>query len=342
MILTTIISVLLAVPLPEEELHDTLSVVVVEQSIKQVLPLERLAAPVSVVYMNDLEDRGIDSPKDLSSVVPNLHIPDYGSAMTSSIYLRGFGSRMENPVLGFYVDDVPVLNKNAYDVDMLDIRRVDMFRGPQGTLYGRNSMCGVLSLSTVSPSDYQGVRAGLEYGSANTVSARASIYRKGKDGLAVGGGIGFRHSDGFYTNSYTGKACDPYDGLTLRLRMEKDLRPDLHFENILSAGALKQGGWPYRQYIPETEELLETSYNDGCGYSRLNITEAVKLRLDRDACTLSSISALQMLFDRMDLDQDFTPRSMFTLSQIQREGALTQEFVLRPKDGWKGPPQGAS
>ena len=335
MILTTIISVLLAVPLPEEELHDTLSVVVVEQSIKQVLPLERLAAPVSVVYMNDLEDRGIDSPKDLSSVVPNLHIPDYGSAMTSSIYLRGFGSRMENPVLGFYVDDVPVLNKNAYDVDMLDIRRVDMFRGPQGTLYGRNSMCGVLSLSTVSPSDYQGVRAGLEYGSANTVSARASIYRKGKDGLAVGGGIGFRHSDGFYTNSYTGKACDPYDGLTLRLRMEKYLRPDLHFENILSAGALKQGGWPYRQYIPETEELLETSYNDGCGYSRLNITEAVKLRLDRDACTLSSISALQMLFDRMDLDQDFTPRSMFTLSQIQREGALTQEFVLRPKDGWK-------
>lgn len=335
MILATIISAFLSVPLPEEELHDTLSAVVVEHSVKQALPLERLASPVSVVYLAELEGRGINSPKELSSIVPNLHIPDYGSAMTSSIYLRGFGSRMENPVLGFYVDDVPVLNKNAYDMNMLDIRRADMFRGPQGTLYGRNSMCGVLSLNTLSPADYQGIRAGLEYGSANTVSARASIYRKTEKGLAVGGGIGFRHSDGFYRNAYTGKACDPYDGLSLRLRMEKRLRPDLYFENIFSAGALTQGGWPYRQYIPQTGELLETAYNDRCGYRRLNVTEAMKLRLERKDYTLSSISALQVLLDRMDLDQDFTPRSMFTLSQIQREGALTQEFVLRPEDGWK-------
>lgn len=170
MILATIISALLSVSFSEEELHDTLSAVVVEHSVKQALPLERLASPVSVVYLAELEGRGINSPKELSSVVPNLHIPDYGSAMTSSIYLRGFGSRMENPVLGFYVDDVPVLNKNAYDMNMLDIRRADMFRGPQDTLYGRNSMCGVLSLSTLSPADYQGVRAGLEYGSGNRIT----------------------------------------------------------------------------------------------------------------------------------------------------------------------------
>ena len=100
MILSTIISVLLSVSLPSEERHDTLTSAVVETSVKQVLPLERLASPVSVIYLNELDERGIDSPKSLSAIVPNLHIPDYGSAMTSSIYLRGFGSRMENPVLG--------------------------------------------------------------------------------------------------------------------------------------------------------------------------------------------------------------------------------------------------
>ena len=67
--------------------------------------------------------------------------------MTSSIYLRGFGSRMDNPVLGLYIDDIPVLDKNAYDFDWLDIRSAELYRGPQGTLYGRNAMCGVLSLS---------------------------------------------------------------------------------------------------------------------------------------------------------------------------------------------------
>lgn len=335
MLLATVISLLLSASVPDEEISDTLSGSYVETSVKQMLPLERLASPVSVVYLSEMESRGIDSPKKLSAIVPNLHIPDYGSSMTSSIYLRGFGSRMENPVLGMYVDDVPVLNKNAYDIEMLDIRRADLFRGPQGTLYGRNSMCGVLSLTTLSPSYYSGVRAALEYGSANTVMARVSAYGRTDRGLALGGGISYRHSDGFYTNEYTGDKCDPYDALSLRFRAEKELRPDLYFENILSAGVLTQGGWPYRQYMPETGVILPTSYNDLCAYKRLNVTEAVKLRYENRNYTLNSISALQLLFDRMDLDQDFTDRSMFTLSQIQREGALTQEFVLKPEDGWK-------
>lgn len=333
MTLSVLISLLLTTPLHEEAVRDTLSEATVEASVKSALPLERLASPVTVVFMNELEDRGIDNPKELSALVPNLHIPDYGSAMTSSIYMRGFGSRMENPVLGLYIDDVPVLNKNAYDADMLDIRRVDMFRGPQGTLYGRNSMCGVLSLSTVSPSSCNGVRAAVEYGSANTISARASAYGEARSGLAIGGGIGFRHSDGFYMNEHTGKECDPYDGLSMRLKMEKTLRNGIRFENIISAGALKQGGWAYRQYSDGI--LLPVSYNDECSYSRLYITEAVKLHIDRRNCTINSISSLQALWDRMDMDQDFTDRSIFTLTQIQREAALTQEVVLRPKDGWK-------
>lgn len=323
----------LSSPLCEGEIADTLDAVLVETSVKQIVPVERMASPVSVMNMKDLEDRGIDSPKKLSAVVPNLYIPDYGSSMTSSIYLRGFGSRMENPVLGLYVDDVPVLNKNAYDMDMLDIRRADLIRGPQGTLYGRNSMCGVLSLSTLSPSVYNGVRASVEYGSANTVAAKVSAYGKTEGGLAVGGVVGYRHSDGFYTNEYDGGRCDRYDGLSMRLRMEKRLRPDLYFENIFSAGALRQGGWPYRQYVDGV--LLPISYNDECAYSRLNVTEAVKLRYEGEDYSLSSVSALQALFDRMDLDQDFTTKSMFTLAQIQREAALTQEIVLNPKQGWK-------
>jgi outer membrane receptor protein involved in Fe transport len=334
-ILTTLISFLLCLSVPDTEPVDTLSSAVVETSVKQILPLERLAAPVSVMYLNQLEERGIDSPKKLSSIVPNLHIPDYGSSMTSSIYLRGYGSRMENPVLGLYIDDVPVLNKNSYDLEMLDIRRADLFRGPQGTVYGRNSMCGVLSMTTLSPSSYSGVRAALEYGAANSLMASVSAYGTSNGGLAAGGGISYRRTDGFFTNAYDGSACDPSDAVSMRLRLEKRLRPDLYFENILSAGYVTQGGWPYRQYLAGTDELLETSYNDDCAYRRINATEAVKLRYETPSYVLNSISSLQLLFDRMDLDQDFTDRSMFTLAQIQREGALTQEVILRPREEWK-------
>ena len=312
---------------------DTLSGSVLVTSVKQPLPVEMLASPVSTMYLKDIEDAGIESPKNLSSLVPNLNIPDYGSSMTSTIYLRGFGSRMDNPVMGLYIDGIPILNKSSYDFDMMDIRRLDLLRGPQGTLYGRNSLCGVLAVGTVSPSLYQGVRAHVEYGSANTVSAGVSAYGKALCGLAIGGMVSYRHTDGYYTNEYTGEKCDASDALSFRLRLEKELVPGLFFENILSASALTQGGWPYRHL--EDGVLHPVSYNDPSSYKRLNVTEGLIFRYLHENFSLNSVTSWQFLMDDMRLDQDFTPASMFTLRQTQDEHAVTQELVLKPENSWR-------
>lgn len=326
----------LSVTVPEAErpaeVTDTLTSVTVVSDFKQSVPLERLASPVSTVLMDDIEDMGISGPKDLSFVVPNLHIPDYGSSMTSTVYLRGFGSRMDNPVMGLYVDGIPVLNKNSYDLDMLDIRRLDLLRGPQGTLYGRNSMCGVLSVSTLSPMSWQGVKARVEYGSANTVSAGVSAYGKSKGGFAAGGMIHYRHTDGFYDNTYTGEKCDPSDALSFRLRLGKKLVPGLFFENILSASAVDQGGWPYMHYSEGV--LYPVSYNDPSRYRRLNVTDGLIFKYFADDFSLFSTTGWQFLADDMLLDQDFTPASMFTINQRQKEHSVTQEFILKPGEQW--------
>ena len=91
---------------------DTIAEAVVVSSVKQSLKIPEVASPVTSVTLSVIEDRGISAPRNLSAVVPGLHIPDYGSAMTSSIYMRGLGSRIDNPVVSLYVDDVPVLDKN--------------------------------------------------------------------------------------------------------------------------------------------------------------------------------------------------------------------------------------
>ena len=65
----------------------------------------------------ELENRHITSVKELSALAPNFYQPDYGSRMTSSMYVRGFGSRMDQPVVGMNIDGVPVMNKNSYDFD---------------------------------------------------------------------------------------------------------------------------------------------------------------------------------------------------------------------------------
>ncbi len=91
----------------------------------------------------------MDTHGRLSALVPGLLIPEYGASLTSTIYLRGIGSRMENPSMGLYVDGIPIMDKNAYDFDWTGINFAALMRGPAATLYGRNAMSGTLVMQSV-------------------------------------------------------------------------------------------------------------------------------------------------------------------------------------------------
>lgn len=331
MLLEVILSSLLALsPADSTDItpvQDTIARATVTSSFKEGFAVTGSAAPVTSLAMAQVEKAGISWPRDLSAVVPGLVIPDYGSSMTSSIYVRGLGSRIDNPVIGLYIDDIPVMDKNCYDLSFLDLRRVDMYRGPNGTLYGRNSMVGVLSLETLSPLDYQGFRAGLEYGSANTLNARASYYKSN-----FGAAISYRHSDGFYKNEYDGDDdMDRIDMLSFRLKFARDGKK-AQIDNTLSLSLTDQGGYPYGQYT-EDEGLLPVSYNDESSYRRISAIDGFRIGFSGDGWKLSSMTSIQLLYDEMTLDQDFTSNSMFTLSQRQHQGAVTEEIVLKIDKG---------
>ena len=309
---------------------DTLTESVVISSVKMALTETEQAIPVTTFTMKDFGAARIGSPKNLAGIVPGLIIPDYGSSMTSTIYMRGIGSRMENPVIGLYIDDIPVIDKNNYDFSFLDIRRADIFRGPQGTLYGRNSMLGVLSVETLSPAVWQGARGAVEYGSANSLRANASVY-KGN----VGAAVMYSHSDGFYVNDFSGRNCDVSDNVALRFRYVKS-RDNIDIDNILSASYTDEGGYPYRLWTAgdgasQQGYLNPVNYNDRSSYKRISVMDGVRVNASLSTVNLSSVTSLQLLHDSMDLDQDFTPKSMFTLNQTQNQLAVTQEFVLKPK-----------
>ena len=118
---------------------------------KQHYGLKQQPISSSVIGGELLRSERVLSIKDLSAIVPNFYQPDYGSKMTSSIYVRGFGARIDQPIIGLTVDGVPYLNKNNYDFDMFDVARVELLRGPQSTLYGRNTMGGQMNVYTLSP-----------------------------------------------------------------------------------------------------------------------------------------------------------------------------------------------
>ena len=144
-----------AVPADTSRVIDIEEVVVVA-SPKENFKLREQPSSVTLFSREDMERFGIKSIKNLTSYARNLFIPDYGSRMTSAIYIRGIGSRINTPAVGLYLDNMPVIDKSSFDFFMLDIDRVDVLNGPQATLYGRNSMGGLIRTYTVNPMKKQG------------------------------------------------------------------------------------------------------------------------------------------------------------------------------------------
>lgn len=287
--------------------------------------------PISATSMSmlKLEQRGISSVKELSAIAPNFYQPDYGSSITSSIYVRGFGSRIDQPVLGVVVDGVPLMNKNVYDFDFYDIRRVELLRGPQGTLYGRNTSGGVMNITTLSPLWWQGCRGMLEYSTLTSYRASAAYYGRPTDKFGVSVAAYFNHGGGHFRNTYTDEMCDRGNNASLRLRLEWLLGKGWSLDNTLTAGYTREGGYAYHHYNPETKLCEDVAYNDPSGYERLAITEGFVAKYVGKRVQLSSVTSYQYLDDTMTLDQDFSPRSMFTMQQMQREHTFTEEFVIR-------------
>ena len=278
----------------------------------------------TVLNKSEVERNGIVTVRGVSDLVPNFFLPDYGSRMTSTIYVRGLGARIDQPSMGLNIDNVPVMCKENYDFDIADISRVEMLRGPQSTLYGRNTMGGLMNVYTLSPMQWQGTRIIAEMASHMTLKVGASYYARINDKLGIAGGIYYTSTNGQYTNQYNGKKCDWERQGTGRLKLVWQPSSSLMLSNTLSASISRQGGYPY-----EWVETGQIAYNDTCFYRRTSIMDGLTITKRFDSWSLSSITSYQYIDDNMTLDQDFTPMPYFTLTQARREHAVTQDVVAR-------------
>ena len=313
--------------IPTDTLFRNIEQVEITASIKGS---DKRSTPISTtsLTMQRLEERGVSSIKELSALAPNFYQPDYGSSITSSIYVRGFGSRIDQPVLGITLDNMPLMNKNSFDFDFYDIRRVELLRGPQGTLYGRNTSGGVMNITTLSPMAWQGVRAMVEYSTLTSARASVGYYTRPTNNFGVSVSAGFNHNGGHFLNEYSDTMCDAGNSGSLRIRLLGH-RGLWDFDNSLSVGYTNEGGYAYHHYNPTTLKTEAVSYNDPSGYERLTINEGFVARYHNDNISISSITSYQYLNDCMTLDQDFSPKSMFTMQQMQSEHNLTEEVVIR-------------
>lgn len=225
-------------------------------------------ASVSTISQTQINDWGVTDITSLSALMPNLFIPEYGSRQTTPIAIRGVMSKVKGTAVGFYVDGMPRFETSAFNTDMLDVMAIEVFRGPQGTLYGRNTIGGVISVHTLNPFDYQGTKVKLGYGNYNDFVAQFSNYTRlsHKTGFNIGGY--YHHNNGYFDNVYLDKKADKLDAAGGKLSFYYNPTDRWKLRLTTQLDYTNQGGYPYAPVDKDTQQPQDISYNRACGYIR--------------------------------------------------------------------------
>lgn len=192
------------------------------------------SAPLSVTAFGGdaLEKSGIDEFSEIASRVPGFTFnPD--NVSEPNIFLRGIGTDIEsaasNPAIGFFLNDVYLSRAQGTAIELFDLERVEIVRGPQGTLYGKNVVGGAINFVTRKPTDE--FRAGAEAGIGNYGSFDVKANVSGGLGEGLSGSIAAtaRHHDGYARNTFTGNDVEDLDayGVLAQLRYQPDDRLDI-------------------------------------------------------------------------------------------------------------------
>ena len=312
--------------------EDTTKVIDLEEvtiisSPKETSKLRQLPTSVSLISQKEMQAHHITSLKGASTIVPNFFMPDYGSRLTSAMYIRGIGSRINTPAVGMYVDNIPYLDKSAFDFNFYDIERIDILRGPQGTLYGRNTMGGLVKVHTRSPFSYQGTDLKLSYGTkSNERSAALTHYHRISEQFAFSAGGYYDGSDGFFTNSYFDQKVDERQAGGGRIRAIFLPSDNWKLDFNVSFDYTDEGGYPYYH----TDQI---AYNRESSYRRSLLNTGLNIEHQANNFIFNAITGFQHLNDRMFMDQDFSPLDTYTLEQRQRINSISEEISFKSKPG---------
>ncbi len=293
--------------------------------------LKEMPASISVVSSLTIQETGMKTLSGLNATAPNVFMPDYGSKLTAPIYIRGVGSKINAPSVGLYVDHVPYFEKSAFAFDFFDVEQIEVLRGPQGTLFGRNTMGGIINIVTKSPMTFQGSTLNLSAATYGSYSVNGGHYAKVGDKFAYSLALNYQHNDGFFTNTYSNTLVDNLNSFGGRNRLVWKPARNLTIENIASYERSRQGGYPYALLDAVTGKANPIKYNEYSYYNRDLLSDAVVVTYDAPKFEVLSTTSYQYLNDHQAIDQDFTELSSTYVHQFQKQNMVSQEAIIRSK-----------
>ncbi|EAS46070.1 TonB-dependent receptor [marine gamma proteobacterium HTCC2207] len=205
---------------------------IVVSARKRAENLQEVPIAVTAFTEAQIESAGIQRPADFISLMPNVTMVDSANVGDTQVSIRGIVStRDAESTFAYVVDGVLVTNPNGFNEELMDVSQIEVLKGPQGALYGRNAVAGAIIVTTNRPDEeFEGK---VKVGAGNNGSKNASLTLSG--GLAEGVlgrvSVSQRETDGHYSNALTGaSSVDFLEDTTVRGRVIWDVNEELSLD----------------------------------------------------------------------------------------------------------------
>ena len=343
----TLMSFLLIFPVFSEDIEE-----IVVTALKRSSTVVDTPASITAIGANEIEDKGITDMNDLKHLIPSMNFTSVLGAQ--NITIRGIGQFNGNPGVSVSTDGVFQSRAHSSQLGEMDLERIEVLRGPQGTLYGRNSIGGVVNLITKNPSQETDGYIKLGYSDYNTTKVET----------AFGGGISenttYRlvlsstdQGEGYYDCLNAGCGEQGYtDKQAYRLKVNSELSDqisaDIMVASVTTEGTPNPYGWisdnralstafgiPQLAAQPislKPHEIYQTPTSESVNGTNMTDREydvsALTLSIDTDFGTIKSVTATQEFNDQFNLDRDGTAAALFDTFDISETETFTQEINL--------------
>jgi len=291
--------------------------------------LDEVPASVLVISGEELEDAGITRFEQLEGRIPSLSFQPFGQSGINSPVMRGltanFNALSTSTLL--LVDGVPTLTAQGFENQFIDLDRIEVLRGPQSTLYGRNAEAGVIALYSRPMGSEPRAMLSAEVGSRNKRATRFAFSRPlVEDTLYASLSGEWMRQDGFIRNTYSGGKADDRERYNVNLGLR--WTPQAQTDVVLRYARQQYhdgGAWWASPTAPRKTVASGTpSHNRSIGQTfSLNAAHEISPKL-----RVRSITAYNDFKDRVPQDTDFTPMEISWVQRDHRLRTVSQEFRL--------------
>lgn len=250
-------------PLEVSLVDDNVLSEVVVTSRRRNESVQDIPIPVSVVSGELLEDAGAFNVNRVKEVIPSVQLYT-SNPRNTGINIRGLGSPFGltndglDPGVGFYVDGVYYARPAAATLDFIDVDRIEVLRGPQGTLFGKNTTAGAFNITTRKPSFEPGANFEVSYGNYGYVQAKSSITGPLSKTLAARVSFSGTQRDGTIKNIANQQKVNDINNLGGRVQLL--YKPSENTSFILSGDASRQRPVGYAQVVAGVVETKRPAY----------------------------------------------------------------------------------